>query len=159
MKKKNSAFCRLLDSKLLAQYWKNYYVGITSSPAFEEWQIGKAMDTIWWTNAKYDMEDGELQRNNEDIGNSNCVAGWKLNVEDSKPVEITVFIGAASRRPALYRRMRQVQQEPVESMYNDVQEKWIKWLSKKRLLDLPEYPGFGSSKLDIIKALTVHCLP
>ena len=151
MKKKNSAFCDH-DSGLLAQYWKNYYVGITSSPMFEEWQVGKAMDTIWWTNAKYDMEDGQLQRNNEDIGNLNCAIGLKLDVEPSKPVEITVFIGAASRRPALYRRMREVLKEPVESIYNETQEKWIKWLSKKKLLELPDHPGFESFRLELMKA-------
>ncbi|SFM57630.1 glycoside hydrolase family 15 protein [Methanolobus profundi] len=151
MKKKNSGFCDY-DSGLLAQYWKNYYVGITSTPLFEEWQVGKSMDTIWWTNAKFDMEDGELQRNNEDIGNLNCAVGWKLDLEPSKPVEITVFIGAASRRPALYRRMREVLKEPVERIYNDTQEKWIKWLSKKKLLELPDYLGFQEFRLELMKA-------
>ncbi|WP_319507121.1 glycoside hydrolase family 15 protein [uncultured Methanolobus sp.] len=150
MNKKNSAFCDY-DSGLLGQYWKNYYVGITSSPMFEEWQIGKAMDTIWWTNAKYDMEDGELQNNHEDIGNLNCSIGWKLDIDALRPAEITVFIGAASRRPALYRRMRDVQKEPVESMYNETQEKWIKWLSRKKLLDLPEYPGFEAFRQELLK--------
>jgi len=151
MKKKNSAFCDH-DSGLLAQHWKNYYVGISSKPVFEEWQVGKAMDTIWWTNAKYDMEDGELQKNNEDIGNLNCAVGWKLDIDDSKPAEITVFIGAASRRPALYRRMREVQKESVESIYNETQEKWIKWLSRKKLLEMPEYPGFETFRQDLLKA-------
>lgn len=151
MSKKNSAFCDF-DSKLLVQYWKNYYIGVSSKPAFEEWQIGKAMDTIWWTNAKYDMGDGELQRNNEDIGNLNSAIGWELNVDVSKPAEITVFIGAASRRPGLYRRMRQVQQEAFESIYTDTQEKWVKWLSKKKLLGLPEYTGFGTLRQDLIVA-------
>ncbi len=151
MNKKNSAFCDY-DSGLLGQYWKNYYVGISSSPMFEEWQVGKAMDTIWWTNAKYDMEDGELQRNHEDIGNLNCSIGWKLDIDASKPAEITVFIGAASRRPALYRRMREVQSEAVENMYNETQEKWVKWLSKKKLLEIPEYPGFETFRQDLFKA-------
>ncbi|WP_406670046.1 glycoside hydrolase family 15 protein [Methanolobus sp. ZRKC4] len=151
MNKKNSAFCDY-DSGLLGQYWKNYYVGITSSPMFEEWQIGKAMDTIWWTNAKYDMEDGELQKNREDIGNINNAIGWRLDIDDSKPAEFTVFIGAASRRPALYKRMREVQNETVENMYNETQEKSIKWLSKKKLLEIPEYPGFETFRQDLFKA-------
>ncbi|MDY0385735.1 MAG: glucan 1,4-alpha-glucosidase [Methanolobus sp.] len=150
MNKKNSAFCDY-NSGLLGQYWKNYHVGISSSPMFQEWQIGKAMDTIWWTNAKYDMEDGELQGNLEDIGDLNCSIGWKLDIDDSKPAEFTVFIGAASKRPALYKRMRQVQNETIENMYNETQEKWIKWLSKKKHLEIPEYLGFKAFRQDLFK--------
>jgi oligosaccharide amylase len=148
MKKKNSAFCDY-DSGLVAQYWKNYYIGISSTPIFKEWQIGKAMDTIWWTNAKYDMEDGELQRNNEDIGNLNCAVGWNIDIDASKSADFTVYIGAASRRTTLYRRMREIQTETPESIYNDVQENWIKWLSKKKLLELPDYIGFETFKQEL----------
>ncbi|MBP1910628.1 glycoside hydrolase family 15 protein [Methanolobus bombayensis] len=148
MKKKNSAFCDH-DSGLLAQYWKSYYVGISSAPIFKEWQIGKAMDTIWWTNAKLDMEDGGLQKNNEDIGNLNCAVGWDLNIDVSKPAEFTVFIGAASRRPTLYRKMRQVQKENFDDIYDETQEKWVKWLSRKELLELPDYIGFEKFKQDL----------
>lgn len=148
MKKKNSAFCDY-DSGILAQYWKSHYVGISSEPLFKEWQIGKAMDTIWWTNAKYDMEDGELQRNNEDIGNLNCAVGWDLNIEPGKTAEFTVFIGGASRRPTLYRKMREVQKENFADIYNETQEKWIKWLSKKVIPELPNYLGFEKFKLEM----------
>jgi oligosaccharide amylase len=148
MKKKNSAFCDY-DSGLLAQYWKSHYVGISSYPIFKEWQIGKAMDTIWWTNAKFDMEDGKLQKNHEDIGNLNCAVGWDLNIDVEKPAEFTVFIGAASRRTTLYRKMRQVQKENFEDIYNETQEKWIKWISRKKLLELPDYLGFEKFKLEM----------
>jgi oligosaccharide amylase len=148
MKKKNSAFCDY-DSGLLAQYWKSHYVGISSDPKFEEWQIGKAMDTIWWTNAKFDMEDGELQRNNEDIGNLNCAVGWDLNIDAGKTAEFTVFIGGASRRPTLYRKMRQVQKEIFDDIYTETQELWIKWLSKKVILELPDYLGFEKFKQNL----------
>ncbi|MDG6243811.1 MAG: glycoside hydrolase family 15 protein [Methanolobus sp.] len=150
MKKKNSAFCDH-DSGLLGQYWKDYYIGISSNPRFEQWQVGKAMDTIWWTNAKYDMEDGVLQKNNEDIGNLNCALGWKLDIDVSRPAEITVLIGAAPDRKGLYRIMRKVQSEPVENIYNETQEKWIKWLSKKTLLELPDHPGFESFRQELMK--------
>jgi oligosaccharide amylase len=150
MKKKNSAFCDH-DSGLLGQYWKDYYIGISSTPRFEEWQVGKAMDTIWWTNAKYDMEDGGLQRNNEDIGNLNCALGWELDIDVARPAEITVLIGAAPGRQELYRTMRKVQSEAVENIYNETQEKWIKWLSRKTLLELPDYPGFESFRQDLVK--------
>jgi oligosaccharide amylase len=148
MKKKNSAFCDY-DSGILAQYWKSHYVGISSDPVFKEWQIGKAMDTIWWTNAKFDMEDGELQRNNEDIGNLNCAVGWDLDIDAGKPAEFTVFIGAASRRPTLYRKMRQVQKENYHDIYNETQEQWVKWLSRKKMLELPDYLGFEKFKFEM----------
>ncbi len=153
MHKKNSAFCDH-DSGLLAQYWKNYYIGLSSKPLFTEWQIGKAMDAIWWTNSKYDMEDGELQRNHEDIGNLNCAIGWELDIDVSKPAQITVFIGASSRRPELYRLMRSIQNEPVEKLYNETHENWIKWISRKKLLELPDHPGFGTFKQDLLRAFS-----
>ena len=148
MNKKNSAFCDH-DSGLLAQYWKNYYIGISSDPVFESWQVGKAMDTIWWTNARFDMEDGELQRNHEDIGNLNCALKWNLDIDAGKDAEYTVFIGAASGRAALYKRMREIQSQNLENIYNEAQEKWIKWLSRKKLLELPEYPGFETFRKDM----------
>ncbi len=149
VKRKNSAFCDHL-SGILGQYWKDYYVGISSYPRFEEWQVGKAMDTIWWTNAKYDMEDGHLQGNHEDIGNLNCAIGFQIETDASKAAEITVFIGASMGRPELYRTMRKVQKQNIDDLYNTVQEQWVYWMSRKTLIELPEYPGFEGFRKEIM---------
>ncbi|MDW7733093.1 MAG: glycoside hydrolase family 15 protein [Methanolobus sp.] len=151
MQKKNSAFCDH-ESGMLIQYWKDYHIGISSRPAFEEWQIGKALDTIWWTNAKYDMEDGELQNNREDIGNINNAIGWKLDIDPGSTAEISVLIGAASTRQLLYRRIRDIRNETVESMLNETQESWIKWLSRKKLLGFQDLPRFEFVKLELMEA-------
>jgi oligosaccharide amylase len=151
MQKKNSAFCDD-DSGILVQYWKNYNLGISAVPKFEEWQIGKALDTIWWTNAKYDMEDGELQKGKEDIGNINNAIGWKLDIAPSSEAKFTVFIGAAPTRQLLYKYLRGVQDESVEGLFNETHDMWIKWLSHKKLIDVPEYAGFEFFKLEIMEA-------
>ena len=151
MQKKNSAYCDI-DSNILVQYWKHYNIGISASHAFEEWQIGKALDTIWWTNAKYDMEDGELRRGKEDIGNINNAIGWKIDIDPSSEAKFTVFIGAATTRQSLYKQLRSVQDESIDKLFSDTHENWIKWLSRKRLLDIPDFAGFEFFKLELIEA-------
>ncbi|WP_406657796.1 glycoside hydrolase family 15 protein [Methanolobus sp. ZRKC2] len=151
MQKKNSAYCDF-DADMLVQYWKEHHIGISSQPMFEEWQIGKAMDTIWWTNAKYDMEDGELQKNREDIGNINNAIGWRLDIDEGSEAEITVLIGVASTRQLLYRQMRDIRNETVEKMQTETQESWMKWLAKKKLLELKDLPGFESVNLELMEA-------
>ncbi|TGC11532.1 glycoside hydrolase family 15 protein [Methanolobus halotolerans] len=151
MQKKNSAFCDH-DAGMLVQYWKDYHIGISSRPVFEEWQIGKALDTIWWTNAKYDMEDGELQNNREDIGNINNAIGWKLDIDAGSTAEITIFISAASTRLSLYGRIRDIRNQTMENMLNETQESGIKWLSRKTLLELKDLPGFESVRLELMEA-------
>lgn len=120
-------------ARLLAQYWQDYYIGIYALPEFTEWQVGKAMDTIWWTNSKYDMEDGKLQRNKEDIGNINNAAGWDLELEADESNEFVIFIGAASSRSLLYKRMRELSKLPLEQIFEKTREYWVMWLSKKNM--------------------------
>ena len=135
MQKKNSCFC---DSKerLLVQYWQDYYIGIKGVPDFEDWQVGKAMDTIWWTNAKYDMEDGKLQNNREDIGKLNTAVGWDLDIKDDTTVEIMIFLCAAQNRTRLYKRMRELTIQSVDTIFDRTHEYWGMWLSKKNVLNL-----------------------
>lgn len=156
MHKKNSAFCDP-DVRLLAQYWQDNYIGIMASPPFEQWQVGKAIDTIWWTNARYDMEDGRLHNNKEDIGYLNTVVGWDLNLKAGQSREITVFIGAAPKRTQLYKMMLEIIQEPVNNMLENSRQDWINWLSKKDLIKLSLLDGMPETKQQVIEAFN-RCL-
>ena len=138
MQKKNSCFCDS-DEKLLVQYWQDYYIGLKGIPDFEQWQVGKAMDTIWWTNAKYDMEDGKLQNNKEDIGKLNNALGWNLDIEKGGTTEITVIIGAAQKRTRLYKRMRELANQSMDNVFEKTRDNWIMWLAKKNMLDLSTF--------------------
>lgn len=135
MQKKNSAFCDT-DANILIQYWRDNYIGIMSNPPFEDWQIGKAMDTIWWTNSRYDMEDGILQKNKEDIGYLNSVLGWNLNLKPGEKKEIIVYIAASKKRRLLYEIMMEIIREPIENIIETNKNNSIKWLSKKNILNL-----------------------
>ncbi|APH39731.1 glycoside hydrolase family 15 protein [Methanohalophilus halophilus] len=148
---KNSAFC---DEKanLLVQYRHSCHLGITSVPRFTQWQVGKSSDRVWWTNAKYDMEDGQLQNNPEDIGKLNNAIGWNLDLEPGEKKTITVFLGAASGRNTLYKRMRFISSIPIEKMLDKTKEHWLKWLSRKKAVQLPELenqPNFRKSLYDM----------
>ena len=149
--KKNSAFCDS-EARLLAQYWQDYYIGIYALPEFTEWQVGKAMDTIWWTNSKYDMEDGKLQRNKEDIGNINNAAGWDLELEADGANEFVIFIGAASSRSPLYKRMRELSKLPLEHIFEKTREYWVMWLSKKHVLKMPGIEGHNNLRQELFNA-------
>ena len=149
--KKNSAFCDS-EARLLAQYWQDYYIGIYALPEFTEWQVGKAMDTIWWTNSKYDMEDGKLQRNKEDIGNINNAAGWDLELEADGANEFVIFIGAASSRSLLYKRMRELSKLPLEHIFEKTREYWVMWLSKKHVLKMPGIEGHNNLRQELFNA-------
>lgn len=148
---KNSAFCDS-EEHLIAQYWQDYYIGLYGFPNFSDWQIGKAMDTIWWTNSKYDMEDGKLQKNKEDIGNINFAAGWDLELEPDEFTEFTIYIGAAPTRPLLYKRMRELSKMPLDIVFEKTREHWIMWLSKKKVLKMPGLEGYNNLRQELFNA-------
>ncbi len=151
MQKKNSCFCDS-DERLLVQYWQDYYIGLKGIPDFEQWQVGKAMDTIWWTNAKYDMEDGKLQNNKEDIGKLNSALGWDLDVEKGDVTEITVLIGAAQKRTRLYKRMRELANQSIDNVFEKTRDDWIMWLSKKNVLSLPVLKEHNPTRQEMFRA-------
>ncbi|WP_292485273.1 glycoside hydrolase family 15 protein [Methanohalobium sp.] len=135
MEKKNSAFCDP-EEKMFVQYWRDFHIGLVGLPGFDDWQVGKIMGTIWWMNAKYDMEDGILQKNREDIGKLNSALGWKLDVNTDDPAEITLLIGASKRRTQLYKRMHEIYPHSIDDMYENTKNNCFTWLSGKRKLNL-----------------------
>jgi len=149
--KKNSGFCDS-EARLIAQYWQDYYLGLYTLPEFTEWQVGKAMDTIWWTNSKYDMEDGKLQKNKEDIGNINNAAGWELEIKPGKAEEFIIFLGAAPTRPLLYKRLRELSKQSLDYLFEKTREFWIVWLSKKKVLKLPGLDAYGSLRQELFNS-------
>nr|WP_304364365.1 glycoside hydrolase family 15 protein [Methanosarcina sp. KYL-1] len=149
--KKNSGFCDA-EARLIAQYWQEYYIGLYAIPEFTEWQVGKAMDTIWWTNSRYDMEDGKLQKNKEDIGNINNAAGWDLELEADGAHEFVILIGAASSRNLLYKRMQELSKLPLEQTFEKTREHWVMWLSKKQVLKMPGLEGHNNLRQDLFNA-------
>ena len=149
--KKNSGFCDS-EARLLAQYWQNYYIGIYSIPEFTEWQIGKAMDTMWWTNSKYDMEDGKLQRNKEDIGNINNAVGWDLNLGADGANDFVILMGAASSRNLLYKRIHELSKLSLEYIFEKTREHWVMWLSKKRVLKMQGIEGCETLRQELFGA-------
>lgn len=134
---KNSAFCDA-ETGILVHYWRNYNLGLSSRPAFEEWQVGRALESDIWTNALYDMEDGQLQNKREEIGRLNSAVGWKLDIEPGSSREITVFIGAAPTREMLYSKMRTARTENVERMVKKEYDQKTGWLSGSRKITLPQ---------------------
>ena len=149
--RKNSGFCDS-DARLIAQYWQDYYIGIYASPEFTEWQVGKAMDTVWWTNSRYDMEDGMLQKNKEDIGNINNAAGWELELDAERENEFVILIGAAPSRNLLYKQMQELSKLPLEQTFEKTREYWVMWLSKKQVLKMPGLEGHNSLHQDLLNA-------
>ena len=149
--KKNSGFCDS-EARLLAQYWQNYYIGIYSIPEFTEWQIGKAMDTMWWTNSKYDMEDGKLQRNKEDIGNINNAVGWDLNLGADGANDFVILMGAASSRSLLYKRIHELSKLSLEYIFEKTREHWVMWLSKKHVLKMQGIEGCETLRQELFGA-------
>lgn len=135
--KKNSAFCDT-ESRILVHYWRNYHLGLSSRPAFEEWQVGRALESDIWTNALYDMQDGQLQNKREEIGRLNSAMAWKLDIEPGSSREITVFIGAAPTREMLYNKMRTAGTENVERMVKKVYDEQTGWLAGSRRITLPQ---------------------
>ncbi|MCQ6962287.1 glycoside hydrolase family 15 protein [Methanolobus chelungpuianus] len=147
--KKNSAFCDP-EARILVHYWRNYHLGLSSRPSFEEWQVGRALDSDIWTNALYDMRDGQLHNKREEIGRLNSAIGWKLDIEPGSGREITVFIGAAPTREMLYSKMRTAGTENVERMVKKVYEERTGWLSGSRRITLPQI--VDDNREDLISA-------
>lgn len=153
MQKKNSAFCDT-DTNLLIQYWRDNCIGIISNPPFEDWQIGKTMDTIWWTNARFDMEDGKLNKNKEDIGYLNSALGWSLNLNPGDSKEIVIYIGVSQKRTYLYKMMMEIIYEPLEDIREKAKNSTIKWLSKKNIVHLSILDSNPKLKNDIRESMS-----
>jgi len=146
MQKKNSAFCDA-EAGILVHYWRNYHLGLTSMPMFGEWQVGRALESDLWTNAFYDMQDGQLQNKREEIGKLNSAIGWELDIKPGSGAEITVFIGAAPTRDMLYNKMKSISNETVERRVRKEYEDQTGWLSRKREITLPQLAGKGREDL------------
>lgn len=130
-KAKNSGFCDE-EEGMLVQYWQNYYVGIAMSPGFDDWQVGKALGSAWWTSAKWGVERGELQKNKEDIGNVNMAAGFPLETR-----EITQYIMFAENREELYRLKEEITSTPFSALVTRTHEYWEQWLARGKAIDVP----------------------
>jgi oligosaccharide amylase len=118
------------EHKMLIQYWQDHHIGIKGVPSFDEWQVGKAMDVIWWTNAKIDMENGKLQNNMEDIGNLNMAAGWELELDEGESKEITVYIGLSDSRVLIYKFLHKISEKPVGDLLKKTKNYWHEWLNR-----------------------------
>lgn len=118
--------------KMLIQYWQDHHIGVKGVPSFDEWQVGKAMDIVWWTNAKKDMEDGKLQKNMEDIGNLNMAAGWELELDSKESGEITVYIGISNSRELIHKFLHKISEKTVGDLLKKTKNHWIEWLKDAR---------------------------
>ena len=134
------------EHKMLIQYWQDHHIGIKGVPSFDEWQVGKAMDVVWWTNAKKDMEDGKLQNNMEDIGNLNMAAGWELEIDEGECKEITVYIGVSNSRVLIYKYLHKISEKPVDDLLKKTKNHWIGWLNSARTPD-----GFTGRAEEFVK--------
>ncbi|MDF1530824.1 MAG: glucan 1,4-alpha-glucosidase [ANME-2 cluster archaeon] len=120
------------EHKMLIQYWQDHHIGIKGIPPFDEWQVGKATDVVWWTNAKKDMEDGKLQKNMEDIGNLNMAAGWDLELDEGESKEITIYIGLSDSRVLIHKFLHKISEKPVGDLLKKTKEHWHEWLNSTR---------------------------
>lgn len=120
------------EHSMLIQYWQDHHIGVKGVPSFDEWQVGKAMDVVWWTNAKKDMEDGKLQKNMEDIGNLNMAAGWELELDVGKSREITVYIGLSDSRVLIHKFLHKISEKPVSELLKKTRSYWHDWLKSTR---------------------------
>lgn len=149
---KNSGFCD--PSGVIVHYWQNINIGLASTPKFEEWQIGKALDTAWWTNAKLDSEDGVLKGNREEIGYVNSSVSWKLDLEPESVREIVLFLIAGNNRFALKDEIQRIKEIPYVELRAQTNSFWLQWISKAKKLELElEYQNIYRRSLLVLALL------
>ena len=132
MREKNAGFYDE-ENGILVQYWQNNYVGVTTTPLFDDWQLGKALDTAWWTSAKWGIERGELQKNREEIGNVNMAARFPL--EEKEIIEYIIF---ADNREELYRLKDEITSIPPKQLVIETCDAWNKWILRGKEIDLSD---------------------
>ncbi|MCS3923332.1 glycoside hydrolase family 15 protein [Methanosalsum natronophilum] len=126
------------DSKTVIQYWKNYHVGLSTIPEFESWQVSKLAGNSWWNNPQYDMQDGHLQNNREDIGDLGFVVGWNRAINKNKRFELTVYIGLNNNKKNLYKMMRGLITDSLNMISETVESNCeTKLATKKPLKSVP----------------------
>jgi len=125
MGQKNSGFCDT-QANILVQYWRDYHIGIKTTPRFQEWQIGKVLDPVWWTNAKLGAENGQLQNNLEDLGDINTAIGLPL----PEGQEVTVYIGIAKSRQKIYNLLQETASKNPDLLLRETETHWNNWISR-----------------------------
>ena len=131
----NSAYFDV-NQDMLVHYMHDFYIGVATDPAFDEWQVGKTNDKGWAKSARTDMEDGKLQKNMEEIGDIDGTLGLDLALMPGESLTITVLIGIASGRQAVCDMTQGVLSHPLSEIIRDSENTTAEWLSKKRPLEL-----------------------
>ncbi|HHI30322.1 MAG TPA: glucan 1,4-alpha-glucosidase [Candidatus Methanoperedenaceae archaeon] len=148
MREKNAGFYDE-ENDILVQYWQNNYVGVVTTPPFDEWQLGKTLDTAWWTSAKWGIERGELQKNKEEIGNMNMAARFPLETK-----EIIEYIIFAETREELYNLKDEITSISPGQLITETCDAWNKWIARGKNINMPDaFTEYYHQSLHVLRLL------
>ncbi|RLG27765.1 glucan 1,4-alpha-glucosidase, partial [Methanosarcinales archaeon] len=148
MREKNAGFYDE-ENDILVQYWQNNYVGVVTTPPFDEWQLGKTLDTAWWTSAKWGIERGELQKNKEEIGNMNMAARFPLETK-----EIIEYIIFAETREELYNLKTKITSISPGQLITETCDAWNKWIARGKNINMPDaFTEYYHQSLHVLRLL------
>lgn len=152
MKNKNSGYC---DGEVIVAYWRDLYLGLRGDLPFDDWQVGKTVDVMWWLDAKRDAEDGHLHGHEEDIGDVNLAVGWDFQLKAGEPRSLTVYLLGARSRDLLHKGLSGLLDVSYSDLELETFRYWVRRVSESRR---PIFLSGGMRRCYSRAALALHLL-
>ena len=118
------------------QYFRGIAIAVGGT-APDLWRCGKSLQYDH-RSAKYDMADGHLEGQLEDIGRVDFAGFKHLDLAPGESLEFTLIIAAGSSREEAQEMERTLAAEGAQAALEATQSKWHKWLEQRISLHVPE---------------------
>jgi len=117
------------------QYFRGISIAVGGS-APENWRVGKSL-AFDDRSAKFDLQDGHLNGQTEDIGRVNFAGVARLSLEPGEHTEGWLVISAGPSREAAVAELRRLKDLGPDSLLRVTRDTWTHWLSRRVPVELP----------------------
>lgn len=118
------------------QYFRGIAMAVGGT-APEVWRVGKSLG-FDERSAKFDLQDGHLNGQSEDIGRVNFAGLNRLHLAAGEQREFTLIISAGTSREAAVGELRRLKNLGPEKLVRLAQDYWGNWLSRRTPVHLED---------------------
>jgi len=113
------------------QYFRDVVLAVGGTRP-DMWRCGKSIDQQSPGSAKYDMYDGHLNGQPEDIGQVDFAVGYHLHIEPGQEQEIQILISAAQSSQRSSQQFRELRKRGVPELLDATMRQNRSWLAQGR---------------------------
>lgn len=118
------------------QYFRGIAVAVGGS-APDSWRVGKSL-AYDDRSAKFDLQDGHLNGQAEDIGRVNFAGLHRFVLQPGERVETWFILSAEPSREAAVAELRRLKDLGPERLQRVTEDTWTHWLSRRVPVTVPE---------------------